>query len=394
MSVKNLIASFTLLLSGTLGAQRPAVSGTFISMLGVDTVAIERYTRTVSMLEGDILYRFPRVRVVHYVADLATGKFKGMSVASRLVGSDPATPPILSIVSLVADSAATIEVQRNGRADSANSAKRTYRGRGVPSMPGLPPSFGLYEQILAFNPPMGRDGMLLVVLAAGPQPNASMSLLRRARDTVVFVSSFSSGWVEVATVDANGRITGVDATATTVKTLTRRVSGIDFDAKAKAWAALETARGRAGQMSPSDTVRATVGTASLQIAYSRPFTRGRDVWGSVVEWNKPWRTGANAATMFTTSADLVFGTTVVPAGQYTLWSLPTPVGTKLIINRQTGQWGTEYDAAKDFARLDMTPATLAKPVEEFTMAIVPQGTAGVLKFSWDNREYSILFRVK
>jgi hypothetical protein len=84
----------------------------------------------------------------------------------------------------------------------------------------------------------------------------------------------------------------------------------------------------------------------------------------------------------------------VPAGKYTLWSLPTPTGAKLIINSQTGQWGTDYDASKDFVRIDMAQTLLAKPVEEFTFGVAPQAAGGVLKFSWDDREYSVLFRVK
>jgi hypothetical protein len=84
----------------------------------------------------------------------------------------------------------------------------------------------------------------------------------------------------------------------------------------------------------------------------------------------------------------------VPAGKYTLWSLPTPTGAKLIINSQTGQWGTEYDAKRDFARIDMTSTTLNQPVDEFTLALVPQGNGGILKFSWDDREFSVPFRVK
>jgi hypothetical protein len=236
--------------------------------------------------------------------------------------------------------------------------------------------------------------MTLAMLGPGGGPNASMSLFRRARDTVVFVSSFSPGWIEVASVDGNGHITAMDARATTVKTVTRRVAAFDFDARARAWAAQEAARGRAGRMSPADTLHSVIGTASIDIVYSRPFTRGRDVWGTVVEWNKWWRTGANAATTFTTSADLAFGSTVVPAGKYTLWSLPNPAGTKLIINSQTGQWGTEYDASKDLVRLDMTQIMLARPVEQFTFSIVPQGSSGILKFAWDNREFSIPFRVR
>jgi hypothetical protein len=147
-------------------------------------------------------------------------------------------------------------------------------------------------------------------------------------------------------------------------------------------------------MSPPDTVRATVGAANLEIAYSRPLKRGRVIFGNVVPWNQVWRTGANAATQLTTSADIVFGNTVIPAGKYTLWSLPTSTGAKLIINSQTGQWGTEYDAARDVARLDLAQTTIATPVEEFTISIVPQGTNGVLRLSWDDREYSIPFRVK
>ena len=119
------------------------------------------------------------------------------------------------------------------------------------------------------------------------------------------------------------------------------------------------------------------------------------IFGSdVVPWNKVWRTGANAATQFTTSNDLVFGSTVVPAGKYTLWTLPTPTGAKLIINSQTGQWGTDYDMSKDFARLDMQTKTLSQPVDQFTIAVVPQAAGGVLRLSWDTTEYSIPFTIK
>jgi hypothetical protein len=179
-----------------------------------------------------------------------------------------------------------------------------------------------------------------------------------------------------------------------VKAITRRVTNLDFDGIAKSWAAYETAHGPAGATSPADTVRATVGAANIEIAYSRPFKRGRRIFGNIVPLDSVWRTGANAATMFTTTADLMFGNTLVPAGKYTLWSLPTATGAKLIINSQTGQWGTDYDASKDFARLDMTQTTLASPVEEFTFAVIPQGTGGIIRFAWDDREFSIPFRVK
>ena len=360
-------------------------------MLGTDTVAVERYTRTGSRLEGEVLSRFPRVQVVRYVADLGSGKFKGMSVATRSGDAQPAVAPLFSMVTLFADSVATIEIQRGGRPDTVSSARRSFRGRVAPSIPGFPAAVGLYEQILAFNPPAGRDSVRVATLGAGSP--ATMTLLRRGRDTVVLISSFNDGWVEVATVDANGRINTLDASATTVKTRTQRVQ-LDFDALVKSWTALETARGRAGRMSPADTVRSSIGTAKVEIVYGRPIKRGRRVWGNVVPWGSPWRTGANEATMLTTSADLMFGTTVVPAGRYTLFSLPTSGGAQLIINTQTGQWGTAYDSSKDLARIPMTQTMLTQPVEQFTIAVLPQASGGVLRMSWDDREFAVPFRVR
>ncbi len=394
MSARILLATLALVAIAPLGAQTP-VSGTFVSTLGVDTAAVERYTRTRDKLEGDILLKYPRVRIVHYVADLGAGRFKGMSLSTRRVGADPGSLPAFSMVTLIGDTSATVEIQRVGKPDTINTGRRSYRAaRVAPAVPSEPPSFGVYEQMLAFNPPTNIDSVVVTTVAASAGPNATISMTRRARDSVYFNSSFFPGWIERASVDGSGRITGVDATLTTVKTMTRRAPDLDFAALAKSWAAAEAAKGAAGQMSPPDTVRATIGTGNVQIDYSRPLRRGREIFGKVVPYDQVWRTGANAATQLTTSANLMFGTTVVPPGKYTLWTLPTAMGAKLIINKQTGQWGTDYDASKDLARIDMVQSMLGTPIEQFTIGIIPQAGGGTLRMQWDNREYSIPFRLK
>jgi hypothetical protein len=114
----------------------------------------------------------------------------------------------------------------------------------------------------------------------------------------------------------------------------------------------------------------------------------------VVPWNQVWRTGANEATLFETSADLVIGGTTLPAGTYTLWTIPARDRWTLIINRNTGQWGTNYDAKYDFARLDMKVEPLPQPVEQFTIAIDPQGSGGILKLEWERTRASIPFSRK
>ncbi len=394
MSAKILLAGVAVCAASGLTAQTPAVSGTFVSTIGVDTVAIERYTRGGNKLEGDIITRYPRVRILHYVADLRQASFTGISMAIRRVGQDPATPPPFSMVTLMGDSTGTVEVQRSGRPDTASTGNRAYRGRVAPAVPVEPASFGVYEQILAFNPPTTADSVVVTTIGVQPGVSPTISMVRKGRDSVIFNSSFAPGWIERASVDQSGRITGVDATATTVKAITRRVNVLDFDAVSKSWAAIEAAKGAAGQMSPPDTVRATVARANIRIDYSRPFRRGRSIFGNVVPWNQVWRTGANAATQLSTSADLIIRSTTLPAGKYSLFMLPTATGAKLIINRQTGQWGTEYDPSKDFARIDLNQTTLAQPADQFTIAVAPLGTGGILRMRWDDKEYSLPFRVK
>ena len=157
--------------------------------------------------------------------------------------------------------------------------------------------------------------------------------------------------------------------------------------------AAQSAGGRL--LSPRDTTEQTVGGARLLVDYGRPSKRGREIFGGLVPWNQVWRTGANEATHFVTNKDLAIGGTKVPAGTYTLYTLPAPDGWKLIINKQTGQWGTEYDQAQDLARIDMRVEKRPEPLEQFTIAIEPQGQqGGVLRLAWDTTQASVPFTVK
>jgi len=127
----------------------------------------------------------------------------------------------------------------------------------------------------------------------------------------------------------------------------------------------------------------------LSVRYSRPSTRGRVIFGNVVPWGRVWRTGANEATVFETGADLVVGGTTIPAGKYSLWTIPAPGSWTLIVNKNTGQWGTEYDAQYDLARLTMQVEHLKQPVEQFTIAIEPKAKEAVLQFAWERTRAAI-----
>ena len=137
----------------------------------------------------------------------------------------------------------------------------------------------------------------------------------------------------------------------------------------------------------------TIDGATITIEYGRPSVKGRQIFGPVgVAMHPPgdvWRMGADEATTLKTSKDLTFGTVRVPAGTYTLYALPLegsapdkPAG-KLIINKQTGQWGTVYDEKQDLGRIDANVSILATPVETLTINLVdtPSGATFVLEFA-------------
>lgn len=134
---------------------------------------------------------------------------------------------------------------------------------------------------------------------------------------------------------------------------------------------------------------------TVTIKYSRPFAKGRKIFGGLVPYDQVWRTGANAATSLSTDTDLDIGGTSVPKGNYTLYSLPTQNGWKLIINKETGQWGTKYDPSQDLARVDMKVTKLSSPVEQFTISLDKAGAdAATLKLQWENMEGTVTVKEK
>ncbi|HYX54125.1 MAG TPA: DUF2911 domain-containing protein [Candidatus Limnocylindrales bacterium] len=147
--------------------------------------------------------------------------------------------------------------------------------------------------------------------------------------------------------------------------------------------------------SPSGTAEVTLKGKSVKIDYSRPSMKGRKIFGGVVPYGKVWRTGANEATALTTAVDLNIGGAKVPAGSYTLYSLPTESGWKLIINKQTGQWGTEYDEKQDLARVDLKTSKLDKTVEQFTISFEKSGEDSAnLILEWENMRGSVVVKAQ
>jgi hypothetical protein len=159
------------------------------------------------------------------------------------------------------------------------------------------------------------------------------------------------------------------------------------------------------RISPHETVSKAIDGNRVTIIYGRPYTKdpttgqNRKIWGELVPYGEVWRTGADEATLLITQKPIIIGGTTIPAGAYTLRTLPNEDGTaKLIINKQIGQWGIgpgSYDQEQDVARIDLKKDVLDAPVDQFTIAISknPSG-GGVLSMMWESTAFSAPFTVQ
>ena len=129
---------------------------------------------------------------------------------------------------------------------------------------------------------------------------------------------------------------------------------------------------------------------TLTIDYSSPRMKGRKIYGGLVPYGKVDRTGANEATTFVTDGNLTVGGKDVPAGSYTIFTVPNPDKWTLIINKKTGEWGIPYKyEADELARVDMKVSATSAPVENFTIALASMGGSCTLNISWENTQASV-----
>ena len=368
----------------------------FITTLGRDTVVVESVVRTGDRVTGDIVVRVPGTVHLHYEITLRADG----SVARATLDQDPMGTANISVTHVVidfgADSVRTT-IDANGQESRAAHAMEDGIAptlmTGFDASYGLYSSMGLYELLLARAKPAVNDTLTFpgIDLVSG-------RILQRqfvARTTTMIdVDYFGVLWTHL-TVDATGRITAADARNTTEKTLTQRVPYVDAGAVAKSFAAADRSGNGIGIASPNLIAKGTIGGHTVTVTYGSPRRRGRTILGNVIVYDRVWRTGANAATTIAFDAPMTIGDSTLPAGTYSLYSLPKADGTvQLIVNAQHGQWGTDYDRAKDIAYIPMRVSAAPSPQEDFAISITGSGNRGELRVSWDTFVWRVPIAVK
>ena len=362
-----------------------AQPASIVYRLGKDTVAIEQYTRTPTSLAGEMVQRSgAAVARVRY--SMTIGK-NGRPTAASIIrlaadGSLPPNTPKETRFTITADSIVREAVFADSVQRRAFAAKQAFVNFPVFV-------YGPFEVLAAIR----KSGSAVDSLPAlGATGNLGYTGLAAMSGDSVRLKG--APYAMIVRLDGAHRLLGVDGTLTTNKAIgTRGAAGADLAAIAKSMKPT-------GVLSLRETARGAFGQGGMVLVdYGRPQVRERTVWGgTLVPFDSVWRAGANDATHLFTTRVLTFGAPgaelVVPPGQYTLFVQHTRTGTWLIVNRQTGMWGTVYSAANDLGRVPMTLASTAAHVEEFTITVKSLSPArGALELAWGPSMASVPFGV-
>jgi hypothetical protein len=362
----------------------------FVATLGNDTVSVERIERSPTRLVTDGVDRWPFVRRRHTEFDLAAdGTIRRMVMDVQTPNGPSARERGRRVTADLSNDRVKISVR-----DSSGVRDTSFATGGAITVPHASMMYSVIELEIAAALRQAAttglapgDSVLFRQFYPDRDVGPSFTLHRgyvhpRAGGKVELRHDWLAGTGDV-TVDSSGRMLTYSGMRSTYKVnVVRTTTPPDVKSIGDRLAAAERQTGQQ-QLSVRDTARATIGAATISVDYSRPLARGRKLLGNVISYDRVWRTGANAATQFTTSAPITLAGLSLPAGKYTLWTVPHLSGIDLIVNRQTGQWGTEYRRAQDLGTAPMKADSVNPPVEKFTIAIEPTDSRrGTLVMTW------------
>lgn len=376
------LGALILTIAPALGAQQASL----VYRLGKDTVAVEQFTRTGTRLEGEMVQR-TGAAIARTQYEVTLGRDGRPTAATfrryQADGSIAPNAPRETRLRFTADSAIREVVWPDSVQRRAFAASR-----GLINFPTF--VYGPAEILWSLRRTAGAADSVVALGAAG---NPGFTGLTPAGADAARLRG--GAYPMLLRFDAAGRLLSVDGSGTTNKVMaTRAAGGIDM-------AALARTLQPTGTLSVRDVARGAFGAGGIVLVdYGRPMVRERTVWGgTLVPFDSVWRAGANDATHLFTTRTLTFGapgsaTVTVEPGTYTLWVRHTRTETYLIINRQSGQWGTVYDAANDVGRVAMSLTPAASFEEELTFSVRALGAnRGALELAWGPSVATVTFGV-
>lgn len=366
---------------------RNAQSIYFVTLLGNDTLAVEQLVKSEAGTSARVLLRSPKTLYFEYeLQQDANGGIASMTRYSQdpLQAFTPEGRTVTQQITVVGDSLIS---ETTGEEGTRRTAALNKKG----TLPFIDMVHWPFE--LAFNAAMrsASDSIHQMLLAG--RSNADFIIHKVKADSMTL--RHPSRGVMGVTVDKDGNLVKLDAALTTRKLIVNRAGTLDFENIVKGFAEKDkNGSPLSGELSGGVEDSFSFKGADFNVTYGSPKKRGRAIFGGIVSYGTRWRTGANRATHFSTSKNLQMGSLEIPAGEYTLFTIPEKEGGVLIINKQTGQNGQSYDESRDLGRVPMKVSKQVEVTEDFTVKVVENSAGGSLQLIWDQTIYSVDFTIK
>ena len=349
----------------------------FVTMLGADTLAVEEILLTGDAISSIVVLRSPRTTVQR--AKLEFDENGEMLNYTREVINAVTDSVILQEDASWAGDSLHVSRQSNGQNRSGNlSAEKSI----VPFIDMVHWPFemmithGFTSESQPYNQPVFSGTRTF-----------TFEITKLSNDSVI-VKHPTRGPMGVNPT-SNGTLQFLEASNTTRALTVTRVTQLDIENIIETFRNNDAGNKSFGSLSGRGSFDQEVRGIHYKIDFGTPEKRGRKIWGNLVEFGKLWRTGANRATHFSTNKDVILGDLEVPAGEYTLFTIPEENGGVLIVNKQTGQNGQRYDEAQDLGRTQMSTRSLATMVEVFEIEIAQKNSGDELLLKWDDQAYYV-----
>lgn len=379
-----------ILFSICLGQTNQPYTGSFIGRMGVDTVLVETYTMINNHLYGKAFIRVPEDYIgefsIHFYPD---GSIREFNIAAM----DPFNS---SVPFKAASGAFEYRLNMNCINDTCtfyNSKKNIpteaifkHAASKMDFVGGWVPLISLMEWTCMRLVKSQKTYMPLKMINHNIGVyNIGVRLLMK--DTVIFGGPFLE-YTKIK-IDAEGRILNTDGIGTPWNYYVTRHEPIDIDRIAKRMAKTKGI----GIPSPDETIQSVIHGSKIQVHYGRPFRRGRKIFGGVVPYDSVWRTGAGGPTQLTLDNSIKVGKTIIPKGEYSLYSIPKPNEWLLIFNSDLKTWPTDPNRSKDFAKVFIPVRKTENIKEQFTIEVQETKKGGELRFYWDDVSAFLEFEI-
>ncbi len=362
-------------------AQNKPYTASFIGRMGVDTVLVETYSMINNHLYGKSFIRVPEDYIgefsIHFYPDGSIREF-------NIVAMDPFNS---SVPFKATSGSFEYRLNMNCINDTCTfynshkniAAERIYKhaAKKMDFVGGWVPLICLMEwnciRLIKSNQQQLPLKMINHTIGV-----YDIGVRLQNNDTVIFGGPFLE-YTKIK-IDTTGRILNTNGIGTPWNYYVTKHEPIDIDQVAKRMAK----KPGIGIPSPTDSVEAVVHNSKIKIRYGRPFKRGRTIFGGVVPYDSVWRTGANRPTLITLENNIRIGKTIIPKGQYSIYTVPRLNNWLLIFNTDVRKWPTDPDISKDLATVVIPVKKRKNTMEKFTIEIEETKKGGLLKFLWDD----------